>query len=95
MMPCLVGGSQAIAVKAVALLSNWGFENTDLVRLEIVCAAKNLRNQRVAEKAGALKEEIRESCLELHGKKHDAVVFSIQRGRAPNKTNETDSWGLR
>lgn len=69
-----------IAVRAVELLSKWGFENTDLIRLEIRCAVANVRSQRVAEKAGATREEIRKACLDIHGKKHDAVVFSIQKG---------------
>jgi len=62
-------------------------QNTDLIRLEIKCAVDNIRSQRVAEKAGVAREGIRESCLELHGKKHDAEVFSLQKGRVPNKTN--------
>lgn len=70
---------QGIAVKAVARLSAWGFKNTDLMRLEIKCAAENVRSQRVAEKSGAVREGIRKFCLDIHGKKHDAVVFVIKR----------------
>jgi ribosomal-protein-serine acetyltransferase len=70
---------QGIAVDAVELLSKWGFENTDLMRLEIKCAVENVRSQRVAEKAGAVREGIRKSCLEIHGKKHNAVVFVIKK----------------
>jgi RimJ/RimL family protein N-acetyltransferase len=82
---------QGIAVRGVELLSTWGFENTDLMRLEIKCAVENVRSQRVAEKAGAVREGIRQSCLELHGKKHDAVIFSIQKGKSPNKANAADA----
>ena len=82
---------QGVAVKAVKLLSKWGFENTDLMRFEIKCAVENVRSQRVAEKAGAIREGIRKSCLELHGKKHDAVVFTVERTRAPNKANSADA----
>ena len=82
---------RGIAVRAVGLLSCWGFENTDLVRLEIKCALENVRSQRVAEKAGATREEIRKACLEIHGRKHDAVVFSIQKGTVPNKINAADA----
>ncbi len=70
---------QGIAATAVALLAKWGFENTDLIHLEIKCAVGNIRSQRVAEKSGAKKEGIRESSLEIHGKMHDAVVFVIKR----------------
>ena len=83
---------QGIAVKAVELLSNWGFENTDLIRFEIKCAVENVRSQRVAEKAGAVRDGIRKSCLELHGKKHDAVIFSINKEKTPNiKANAADT----
>ena len=70
---------RGIAVKEVQLLSNWGFENTDLKRLEIKCAVGNIRSQRVAEKSEAVREGIRESCIEIHGKKHDAIVYVIER----------------
>jgi ribosomal-protein-serine acetyltransferase len=70
---------EGVAVKAVQLLSKWGFENTDLARLEIKCAIENVRSQRVAEKAGANKEGIKASSLELHGKKHDAIIYSLKK----------------
>lgn len=70
---------KGVAVKAVQLLSKWGFENTDLTRLEIKCAIENVRSQRVAKKAGADREGIKASCLELHGKKHDAIIFSLKK----------------
>lgn len=72
---------KGIAVQAVALLSKWGFENTDLMCLEIKCAVGNDRSQRVAEKAGAVREGIRKFCLDIHGKKQDAVVFVIKRSK--------------
>lgn len=74
-------------MKAVKLLSKWGFENTDLMRFEIKCAVENVRSQRVAEKTGAIREGIRKSCLEIHGKKHDAVVSTVER----NKIDFTDT----
>ena len=70
---------QGIAVKAVELLSAWGFENTDLIRFEIKCGIGNVRSQRVAEKSGAVREGMRKACIELHGTKHDAIGFSIQK----------------
>jgi len=51
------------------------------MQLEIKCAVENMRSQRVAEKAGAVREGVRESCLDIHGKKHDAVVFLIERNK--------------
>jgi len=68
-----------IAVKAVKLLSKWGFENTDLARLEIKCAVENIRSQRVAEKTKASKVGIQSDCININGKKHDAIVYTIQK----------------
>ena len=82
---------QGIAARAVKLLSKWGFENTDLTRLEIKCAVGNVRSQRVAEKAGAVREGIRQSCLETHGKKHNAVVFYIERDEIPDSDMYTNT----
>ncbi len=70
---------QGIAVKAVKLLAEWGFKNTDLTRFEIKCAIGNVRSQRVAEKSGAVREGIRKDFLEFHGKKHDTVIFSLEK----------------
>jgi RimJ/RimL family protein N-acetyltransferase len=54
--------------------------NTDLNRLEIVAAVENIPSQRVAEKAGAIREGIARSRLFLNGRFHDAAVFSFARG---------------
>lgn len=68
---------RGIAPEAVRQLTAWARENTDLDRLEIVCAVGNHRSQRVAEKAGALREGLERGRLELHGRKVDAVVFVL------------------
>ena len=70
---------QGHASEAVRLLADWAFSNTELVRLEIVAAVGNRASQRVAEKAGAVREGVLRSRLQLHGVWHDAVVFSITR----------------
>lgn len=67
------------ATAAVELLRRWAFECTDLVRLEIVIAAGNVASQRVAEKAGAVREGTLHSRLILHDARHDAVGFSFVR----------------
>jgi RimJ/RimL family protein N-acetyltransferase len=70
------------APAAVRALARWAFESTALERLEILAAASNLRSQRVAEKAGALREGVLRRRLRLHGVSHDAVVYSLVRSRA-------------
>jgi ribosomal-protein-serine acetyltransferase len=70
---------RGVATAAVRLLREWGFCNTDLIRLEIVIATANLASQRVAEKAGAVREGILQSRLLLHGLSHDATMYSLTR----------------
>jgi len=70
---------QGVAPAAVKLLSEWAFEHTDLIRLEILVATGNIRSLRVAEKAGAEREGILRKRLLLHGEAHDAILLSLTR----------------
>jgi ribosomal-protein-serine acetyltransferase len=70
---------RGVATAAVRQLVRWGFENTDLVRLEVLVSIQNKRSLRVAEKSGAWREGILRKRLMLHGTAHDAVVFSFVR----------------
>jgi RimJ/RimL family protein N-acetyltransferase len=71
--------AQGIATTAVKRLAAWAWENTPLIRLEIVVATGNHGSSRVAEKAGAAFEGVSRSRLMLHGKAHDANVYSLLR----------------
>ena len=66
-----------IAVTAVRLCAQFGFEELKLKRLEILTAASNVRSQRVAEKAGAKREGVLRQRLNISGMWHDAVMFSL------------------
>ena len=68
------------ATAAVKLVRNWGFQNADLNRLEVVVAVGNIASQRVAEKSGATREGTLRSRLLLHGVFHDAFVYSFIAG---------------
>ena len=72
---------QGVAPAAARLLAGFAFAETDLVRLEIVCAVGNRRSQRAAEKSGALREGVLHDRLFFHGQPHDAVVYAILRSR--------------
>jgi RimJ/RimL family protein N-acetyltransferase len=61
------------------LAVEWAFANTEIERIEVVAALKNGRSQRVAEKAGALREGIARSRLLLQGQFHDAAIYSFIR----------------
>ncbi len=66
-----------VAVSAVHLCAQFGFDELKLKRLEILTAAGNVRSQRVAEKAGATREGVLRQRLNISGVWHDAVVFSL------------------
>jgi ribosomal-protein-serine acetyltransferase len=68
---------RGVATEAVRQLADFAFANTDLVRLEIVCAVGNDANQRVAERAGAAREGVLRHRLLLHGRSVDAVMYSL------------------
>ena len=70
---------RGVATAAVRQVVAFAFRETDLVRLEIVCAVGNERSQRVAERAGALREGILRNRLLLRGQPIDAVMFSLVR----------------
>jgi RimJ/RimL family protein N-acetyltransferase len=74
---------QGVATQAVRLLARWAFSHTPLVRLEIVTAVGNKASQRVAKKAGAVREGLLHKRLQIHGVWHDAILFSITRGSEP------------
>jgi ribosomal-protein-serine acetyltransferase len=71
---------QGVATEAVRQAAEFAFRNTDLVRLDIVCAVGNHPSQRVAERAGAVREGVLRQRLLLHGQPVDAVIYSLVRG---------------
>lgn len=70
---------RGVAPAAVRLVTEYAFRETDLIRLEIVCAARNTRSQRVAEKVGAVREGVLRSRLLLPTGPSDAVMYSLLR----------------
>ena len=71
--------SKGVATAATKLTRDWGFANTDLVRIEILVATGNIASRRVAEKSGALYEGTLRSRLTVHGTRHDAAMYSFVR----------------
>jgi RimJ/RimL family protein N-acetyltransferase len=70
---------RGVAPAAVHLVTEYAFRETDLIRLEIVCAARNTRSQKVAEKVGAVREGVLRSRLLLPTGPSDAVMYSLLR----------------
>jgi len=68
---------RGLATAAASLAAKFGFEELLLDRIEILAALGNKGSQRVAQKLGANKEGILRNRLVIHGRAHDAVVFSL------------------
>lgn len=68
---------QGIATAAVRLISRFGFEVLGFTRLEIVVATQNKASQRVAEKAGAVREGVHRNRHIVRDMIYDAVMFSL------------------
>lgn len=65
------------ASTAVKLVAGFAFQELGLERVEIVAPVGNHASQRVAEKAGAVKEGVLRNRLIVHGHSTDAVMFSL------------------
>ena len=64
---------------AARLLANFGLSTLRLSRIEIVVAEGNAPSRRVAEKIGAHFEGILRKRLSIHGRMHDAAMYSLTR----------------
>lgn len=66
-----------IATEGTRKLCEWAFTEKGLHRIEIIMSVENTASQRVAEKAGAVREGILCQRLLLDGRRHDAVMFAV------------------
>lgn len=74
---------KGVATTAVRALAEWVFENLHPVRLELLAHIENVASQRVAEKAGFVREGVLRDYHELRGRRVDVVMFSmLPRDRA-------------
>lgn len=70
---------RGVATTATRAVARFGFEQLGLQRIEIVAAVDNIPSQRVAEKAGAVREGVLRNRLLIRGEAQDAVLFSLVR----------------
>lgn len=68
---------RGFATGATRLAARFGFAQLGLRRIEIVAAIDNVASQKVAEKAGAIRESVARKRLLIHGESHDAVIYSL------------------
>lgn len=68
---------QGIAPAAVRFIAQFGFQQLNLNRLEIIIDVGNKPSQRVAEKVGAQREGILRKRIWLADAAHDALMYSL------------------
>ena len=74
---------RGVATAATLLLAEFGMKRVGLTRIEVLAATGNRASRRVAEKAGAIREGVLRNRLFVHGKRHDAVLYSLIPGDLP------------
>ncbi|MFB7665934.1 GNAT family N-acetyltransferase [Kitasatospora sp. NPDC056138] len=68
---------RGFAPEAVRALAAWAFEVTPVRRITLLAATGNRASQRVAEKAGFVREGVLRSALTTHGGRVDSVVYGL------------------
>jgi ribosomal-protein-serine acetyltransferase len=68
---------QGVATSATRLMARWAFAEQGLRRLEILAAVGNAFSQRVALKAGFVREAILRERVVLQDRPHDCALFSL------------------
>lgn len=70
---------RGVATRALALLARWALEARDLGRFQLRADVENEASQRVAEKAGFVREGVLRSELLIKGERRDVVMYSLVR----------------
>jgi RimJ/RimL family protein N-acetyltransferase len=65
------------ATRSVRLISAWAFETLELERLELYAHPDNTASQRVAERAGYIREGLLRSAMVVKGARWDVVLFAL------------------
>lgn len=68
---------RGLATRALLLVARWGLEELGLVRVEVIVDVDNVPSQRVAEKAGFVREGVLRRRLEVEGRRSDGVMYSL------------------
>jgi RimJ/RimL family protein N-acetyltransferase len=73
------GRNLGLATEATAAIARWVLVDCGFERLELRAATGNIASQRVAEKAGFVREGVARNAGITHGGRVDLVVFSLTR----------------
>ena len=68
-----------MATRALILVAGWVFENAEVGRFQLRADTENVASQRVAEKAGFVREGVMRAALALKGERRDVVMYSLVR----------------
>lgn len=68
---------RGLATRALVLLSRWALAEGGVERLELTTHPENVASQRVAEKAGFVREGTLRSHIRLREGRRDSVLFSL------------------
>jgi RimJ/RimL family protein N-acetyltransferase len=71
---------RGLATAALRLIAHWTFAELPVARLQLTTHLDNPASQRVAEKAGFLREGVLRSWAEQHGERVDLVMWSLVPG---------------
>lgn len=67
---------RGVATEALRLLTDWGFTERGLVRLELLISVENTASIRVAERAGYVREGVLRSLFVKDGRREDHELWS-------------------
>lgn len=71
---------RGLMTRALELVSRWVIREQGFVRVEVRVALENLASQRVAEKAGFVREGVAREAGRVHEGRVDLVIYSRVRG---------------
>lgn len=69
--------NRGIATRALKLLAAWAVTEGGVLRLELTTHPENVASQRVAEKAGFVREGVLRSHMNFQDGRRDSVMFSL------------------
>lgn len=70
---------RGVATRALRLLARWALDELGLVRVELATDVDNGPSQRVAEKAGFVREGVLRRRLTIKGRSSDCAMYSLVR----------------
>ena len=68
---------RGVATRALGLVSRWAFDELGAGRVQLFTEPANVASQRVAEKAGFMREGVLRRYLYIKGQRRDGVIFSL------------------